>query len=136
VSRVEEYRRGEFLLSTDPARLDARAIHAYLTTFSWAEGIPVELVERTLRNSLCFGLDDGAGQIGLTRMITDRATFAYLCDVYVLPGRQGRGLGAWMIECVMGSPQLQGLRRWMLVTGDAHGLSGVPDSRSPAIPTG
>lgn len=119
---VEEYRRGEFLVSTDPARLDARAIHAYLSTSYWADAIPLELVERTLRNSLCFGLYDGAEQIGLTRVITDRATFAYLCDVYVLPRRRGAGLGAWMIECVMGSPQLQGLRRWMLVTRDAHDL--------------
>lgn len=70
--------------------------------------------------SLCFGLYAPEGQIGLVRVITDRATFAYLCDVYVLPTYQGQGLGRWLMECVMGSPQLQELRRWMLVTRDAH----------------
>lgn len=119
---VEEHRRGEFLVSTDPARLDPRAIHGYLASSYWAERIPLDLVERMLAGSLCFGLYRGDRQIGLTRVITDRATFAYLCDVYVLPQWQGLGLGGWMIECVMTSPQLQGLRRWMLVTRDAHRL--------------
>jgi GNAT superfamily N-acetyltransferase len=119
---AEEYHRDGFLVSTDPARLDPRAVHAYLSTSYWAEQIPLELVERSLRGSLCFGLYRGAEQIGLTRVITDRATFAYLCDVYVLSRWRGHGLGAWMIECVLGSPSLQGLRRWMLVTRDAHRL--------------
>lgn len=119
---VEEHRRGELLVSTDPARLDADAIHAYLTRAYWSEGIPLATVRRSLDGSLCFGLYEGAKQIGLVRVITDSATFAYLCDVYVLEDYRGQGLGKWLIECVMQSPRLQGLRRWVLVTRDAHGL--------------
>jgi GNAT superfamily N-acetyltransferase len=118
----EQYRRDGYLVSTDPARLDATAIHRYLRTSYWAEGIPIDTVRRALAGSLCFGLYADEGQVGLVRVITDRATFAYLCDVYVLPEHRGRGLGRWLITCVMGSPQLQGLRRWLLVTRDAHEL--------------
>lgn len=119
---VEQYDRGCYTVSTDPDRLDARAVHGYLTTSYWAEAIPLELVERSLRHSLCFGLYAPEGQVGLARVITDETTFAYLCDVYLLPEHRGRGLGRWLMECVMGSPRLQGLRRWMLVTRDAHAL--------------
>ena len=119
---IEHYERGPFVVSTDPARLDAVAIHDYLSTSYWADGIPLALVQRSLEASLCFGLYAPDGQIGLVRVITDRATFAYLCDVYVLTSYQGRGLGRWLMQCVMGSGQLQGLRRWMLVTLNAHRL--------------
>jgi GNAT superfamily N-acetyltransferase len=121
---VEQYERDPYLISTDPARLDVEAIHRYLASSYWAENIPLEVVRRSLAGSLCFGLYAPApdGQVGLVRVITDRATFAYLCDVYVLPDHRGRGLARWMVECVMGSPQLQGLRRWMLVTRNAHRL--------------
>lgn len=102
--------------------MDASAVHAFLYTSYWADGISLDLVRRSLEASLCFGLYAPDGQIGLIRVITDRATFAYLCDVYVLPAHQGQGLGRWLMECVMGSPQLQGLRRWMLVTRCAHRL--------------
>lgn len=112
-----------FTLSTDPGRLDMDAIHAFLSTSYWAEGIPREILERALRNSLCFGLyDREERQIGLARVITDKATYAYLCDVYVLPEHRGQGLGAWMMEGVMAHPELQGLRRFSLVTRDAHEL--------------
>ncbi len=98
-------------------------MHAWLSTRSyWAAGIPRETVERALAGSLCFGLYDGARQIGLARVITDGATFAYLCDVYVDDARQRRGLGTWLMQCVHQHPSLQGLRRWLLVTRDAHGL--------------
>jgi GNAT superfamily N-acetyltransferase len=119
---VEQYDRIPYTVSTDPARLDVGAIHRYLSTSYWAEGIPVETVRRSLEGSLCFGLYAPEGQVGLVRVITDRATFAYLCDVYVLPDHRGQGLGHWLLACVMGSPQLQGLRRWMLVTRNAHRL--------------
>jgi len=120
---IFERRREDFTVSTDPGRLDVHAIHAFLVTSYWAKGIPRETLERALRHSLCFGLYDGGGrQIGLARVITDAATYAYLCDVYVLPERRGRGLGAWMMECVMAHPDLQGLRRFSLVTRDAHEL--------------
>jgi ribosomal protein S18 acetylase RimI-like enzyme len=121
IMSFERHREG-FTVSTDPARLDVHAIHAFLSTSYWAEGIPRETVERSLRNSLCFGLYEGARQIGFARMITDQATYAYLCDVYVLPEWRGRGLGTWMMECVMAHPDLQGLRRFSLVTRDAHEL--------------
>jgi ribosomal protein S18 acetylase RimI-like enzyme len=114
-----EVTRGSFLISTDPNRLDASAIHSYLSRCYWAEAIPLEIVERSLAGSLCFGLYEGDSQLGLARVITDRATYAYLCDVYVLDAYQGRGLGCWLMETVMGHPDLQGLRRFSLVTRDA-----------------
>ena len=121
---IENYERDPYTISTDPARLDVAAVHRYLTHSYWAEDIPLEVVRRSLAASLCFGLYAPApdGQVGLVRVITDRATFGYLCDVYVLPEHRGRGLARWMVECVMESPQLQGLRRWMLVTRNAHRL--------------
>ena len=117
----EQHRDG-LTVSTDPSRLDVDAIHAFLTTSYWAEGIPRETVARSLRGSLCFGLYDGNRQIGLARVITDGATFAYLCDVYVLLEYRGQGLGKWLMECVMTHPDLQGLRRFHLVTLDAQEL--------------
>ena len=109
-------------ITTDVASMDLDAIHAYLTRSYWSEGISKELVARAMAGSLCFGLLDAARQIGFARVITDRATYAYLCDVYVLEEYQGRGLGTWMMRELMSHPDLQGLRRFGLVTRDAHGL--------------
>ena len=117
-----EWKRNQLLVSTDPAKLDVEAVHAFLSRAYWCEGIPRETVERALRHSLCFGLFDGAAQIGLARVVTDYATFAYLCDVYVLPGHRGRGLGKWLIECLLAHPAVPGLRRINLATHDAHPL--------------
>lgn len=117
-----EWKKGSWVVTTDPARHDVDAIHAYLTRAYWCEGIPREVVERATRNSLCFGLFDGSAQIGLARVVTDYATYAYLCDVYVLESHRGRGLGKWLVECVLAHPQLQGLRRFNLATRDAHEL--------------
>ncbi|MEO8636884.1 MAG: GNAT family N-acetyltransferase [Gemmatimonadales bacterium] len=114
--------RGTFQVSDDPTRIDLDAIHAYLTRCYWAEGISREMVSRSLAGSIGFGLYDGARQIGLARVITDQATFAYLCDVYVLEEYRGQQLGVWLMECVMAHPDLQGLRRFMLATRDAHAL--------------
>jgi len=133
---IEEYQRDAYVVSTDPSRLDPRAVHRYLVASYWAEGVPCEIVERSLHRSLCFGLYAPEGQVGLARVITDETTFAYLCDVYVLPGHQGRGLGRWLMDCVMASPRLQGLRRWMLVTRDAHGIYEQAGFRAPAVPEG
>ena len=110
------------MVSTDPAKLDVAAVHAFLSRAYWCENIPRETVEHALRHSLCFGLYDGKAQVGLARVITDLATFAYLCDVYVLESHRGRGLGKWLIECVMAHPAVPGLRRFNLATKDAHGL--------------
>jgi ribosomal protein S18 acetylase RimI-like enzyme len=117
-----ESRRDDYLISTDPSRLDVTAIHTYLTRSYWCPGIPRELVERSVRNSLCFGLYHIDAQVGLARVITDRATYAYLCDVYVLEEHRGHALAKWLMHTVLSHPSLQGLRRFMLATRDAHGL--------------
>ena len=118
-----ERRHGEFLLSTDRSRLDVDMIHSFLTNCYWAKGIPRETVERSIEHALCFGIYDGNGtQVGFARVISDFATIAYLGDVFVLESHRGRGLSKWMMECIMQHPALQGLRRWMLLTRDAHGL--------------
>src|SRR5262249_50521733 len=101
---------------------DVAAIHAYLTTSYWSPGIPRMTVEKAVRGSICFGLYQGATQIGLARVITDRATYAYLCDVYILEEHRGQELGKWLMETVVSHPGLQGLRRFTLATRDAHGL--------------
>ena len=111
---------GEFEISDDPKRMDVSAIHSYLTRSYWAEGIKLELVDRCIQGSLCLGLFHRDQQVGFARVVTDRTTFAYLCDVYVLEIHHGKGLGRWLIESVMSHPDLQGLRRFMLVTKDAH----------------
>jgi GNAT superfamily N-acetyltransferase len=102
--------------------MDLDAIHAYLTRSYWSEGISKELISRAMAGSLCFGLLEGSRQVGFARVITDRATYAYLCDVYVLEEYQGRGLGTWLMRELMTHPDLQGLRRFGLVTRDAHRL--------------
>lgn len=111
-------------ISTDPARLDIDAIHAYLTRSYWSPGIPHATVERAAKNSLCFGVYERAtgAQVGLARVVTDHATFAYLCDVYVLEEHRGHGLGKRLMDAVMAHPALTGARRAMLGTRDAHGL--------------
>ena len=111
-------------ISTEPARLDVAAMHAYLTRSYWSPNVPREIVERAARNSLCFGLYERAGgaQVGLARVVTDHATFAYLCDVYVLEEHRGHGLGKDLMRAVTAHPALAGARRAMLATRDAHGL--------------
>ena len=118
----DEWRKDGFMISTDRSRLQPETIHAYLSRSYWAAGRTRAQVERSLEHSLCFGVFDGDAQIGLARVVTDYATFAYLCDVYVLEAYRGRGLGKWLMSIVMAHPDLQGLRRWSLATRDAHGL--------------
>ncbi len=117
-----EYRKDGFAVSTDPARLDVDLIHCFLTDCYWAKDIPRPVVERSLRHSLCFGLYEGDRQVGFARVISDFATFAYLADVFVLESHRGRGLSKRLMECIRSHPDLQGLRRWSLVTRDAHDL--------------
>lgn len=116
------YHHGNYLVSTDPARLDLDFIHGYLARSYWAEGVPREIVERSIANSLCFGVYDGSKQIGFARVITDYTTFAYLADVFIIEAHRGKGLSKFLMECIVKHPQLQGLRRWVLGTRDAHGL--------------
>ena len=120
---IIEAQRSGYIISTDKARLDVAAIHAYLTRSYWSPGIPKAVVEKAIAGSLCFGLFSEQGnQVGFARAITDGASFAYLADVYVLEEHRGKGLGKWMVETILAHPSLQGLRRILLATRDAHGL--------------
>jgi GNAT superfamily N-acetyltransferase len=116
------WRRGKYQISTDTARVELSVVHGFLSSSYWAEGIPLEVVSRSLEHSLCFGLYESDMQVGFARVVTDHATFAYLCDVFVADSHRGRGLGKWMMETVIAHPDLQGLRRWLLATRDAHNL--------------
>lgn len=117
-----EWRRDEFTLSTDPARIDLAVVHGFLASCYWAKGIPLETVRRSLAHSLNFGLYQGAAQIGFARVVSDHATVAYVGDVFVLEAWRGRGLSKWMMQAIVDHPSLQGLRRWILLTRDAHRL--------------
>ena len=121
-----ELRRGELVVSDDPARLDLDVVHGFLARSYWAAGIPRELVERSIAHSLPFGLyetgPEGERQVGFARVVTDRSTFAYLADVFVIEEFRGRGLASLLMEAILSHPDLQGLRRWSLATRDAHGL--------------
>ncbi len=119
---VHEWRRGEYSISTDKGRLDVAVIHGFLTMSYWAAGVPMDVVKRSIEHSLAFGVFKEDQQIGFARVITDYATFAYLGDVFILEPFRGRGLSKWLMEVIVGHPELQGLRRWMLLTRDAHGL--------------
>lgn len=129
------WHRDGFTIDTDPARIDLDVVHGFLTASYWAEGIPRDVVSRSIDGALNFGIyrEDGgpAGgkggrpggeQVGFARVVTDRATFAWVGDVFVLEPHRGRGLSKWLMECVTAHPDLQGLRRWMLATRDAHAL--------------
>ena len=121
-SDIEES-RGDLTLTSDPARMDVSAIHRYLSQESyWARGIPLDLVARSLANSLCFGIFDGPAQVAFARVVSDRATFAWLCDVFVLEPYRRRGLARWLLDAIDRHPDVQGLRRWALATRDAHPL--------------
>jgi len=117
-----EWKRDQFTISTDKERLDRAAIHEFLRTSYWARGIPRQVVDRSIENSLCFGLYDGERQIGFARVISDLSTFGYLSDVFVVESHRGRGLATWFMQIVLAHPDLRGIRRWMLATADAHGL--------------
>ena len=112
----------EPVISTDRARLDVDWIHASLRETYWAKGIPRDVVERSLANSMVFGAYDGERQIAVARVITDHATFAYLADVFVDPAYRGRGIGVALMRAIRAHPDLQNLRRWLLATANAHGL--------------
>ena len=114
--------RDGFEVDTDPGRLDVPRIHAFLETSYWARGIPLEVVRRSIEGSIPFGLYDGAEQVGFARVVTDYATFAWLADVFVLSEHRGRGLSKWLMEVILSHPELQGFRRWVLATKDAHEL--------------
>ena len=120
---IVEHRQGNFLISTDKSRLQPEVIQDFLSRESyWAQGRPLSTVEKTIETSLCFGVYDGHKQVGFARVVTDYATFAWLCDVFVITSHRGRGLAKWLVEIVVAHPNLQGLRLFMLATSDAHDL--------------
>jgi GNAT superfamily N-acetyltransferase len=117
-----EWVRDTFEVSCDPRKVDRKAVAEFLASSYWAKDIPLATVEKSIEGSLCFALLDAGRLIGFARVISDRATIAYLGDVFVLPEFRGKGLGKWLVQCVMAHPELKGLRRWILVTKDAHEL--------------
>lgn len=117
-----KWQQDQFTITDDQQLLDISLIHNFLHDSYWAKGIPLEILARALENSLCFGLFHNDKQIGFGRAITDRATFAYLSDVFIVEGYRDRGLRKWLVSCILQHPDLQGLRRWLLATLDAHGL--------------
>src|SRR5215212_10016225 len=119
---IGEWRRDGYVISTDASRPDLKTVHDFLKGSYWAAGVSFEVVERSVENSMVFGVYHEAEQVGFARVVTDRATFAYLADVFVLEAHRGRGLGGWLVEVVLSHPELRGLRRWMLATRDAHEL--------------
>jgi len=123
VMNAESFHKKGFFISTDKSLLDFETIYRYLSEESyWAKGIPAERLEKAIENSMCFGVYKEKTLAGFTRVITDKATFAYLCDVFILPAYRGVGLSKWLMQTINEHPELQGLRRWSLATADAHGL--------------
>jgi GNAT superfamily N-acetyltransferase len=123
-----------FTVTDDPAQIDVDVVHDYLRRSYWAENIPRELVRRSIEHSLCFSVLAAGRQVGFARVISDRTTFAYLADVFVLEDWRGRGVSKFLVRCILAHPQLQGLRRWLLTTRDAHGLYRQFGFRPPAHP--
>ncbi|MBH8554391.1 GNAT family N-acetyltransferase [Nostocaceae cyanobacterium CENA357] len=119
---IREWLQGEYSISTDVSKLDLNVIHQFLANSYWAKGLTFEVLQTSIQNSLVFGLYKGKQQIGFARLTTDYATFAYVADVFVLEPFRGQGLGKWLIETIVSYPELQGLRRWLLATQDAHEL--------------
>lgn len=117
-----EYKRDDFLVSDDPAKLSIDAICNFLSRAYWADKRPRDVIEKSIHFSMNFGVYDGNRQIGFARVVTDHATFAYLCDVFIHEEYRRHSLGKWVMECILAHPDLQGIRRWCLVTRDAHGL--------------
>ena len=120
--QILETQRDKFTISTDPARLDLDAISDFLKRAYWADTRPRERTERAIRNSLVFGVYDGEKQIGVARVVSDYSIFAYLCDVFIHEDYRAHGLGKWLLQTILEHPDLREMRRWVLVTNDAHGL--------------
>jgi GNAT superfamily N-acetyltransferase len=121
-------------ITSDKARLDIGAIHCFLAQSYWSPGVPRAVVERAIANSLCFGVLHEGQQVGFARVVTDKATFAYLADVYILPDHRGKGLARRLMERVIQHPDLQGLRRILLATRDAHALYAKFGFKPLAVP--
>jgi GNAT superfamily N-acetyltransferase len=133
---TQEWRLGEYSISTDKHRLDLRAIHSFLTKTYWAEGIPFEIVKKSIEHSLNFGVYKAEKQVGFARVITDYATYAYIGDVFIMEDFRAQGLSIWLMQVIADYPELQGLRRWSLLTSDAHELyrkTGFQELQNPEL---
>lgn len=119
---IREWTRNSYLISTDKSKIDLDTIYNFLSKSYWAEGISKQIIQKSIENSLCFGIYVRGTVIGFARVITDFATFAYLADVFIVPQERGKGLSKWLIQVIIDHPQLQHLRRFTLATKDAHGL--------------
>jgi GNAT superfamily N-acetyltransferase len=119
---TNQWQRGEYTISTNKSRLDVDVIHGFLDGSYWAAGRSIETIRKSIENSLPFGVYKGDQQVGFARVITDYATFAWIADVFILEAFQGQGLGNWLMEVIISHPELQGFRRWVLATKDAHEL--------------
>lgn len=118
-----DWQKEQYRISNDKSKLDLRMVHHFLyTSAHWATGRPMSVVRKSIENSLCFGLYDGEQQVGFARVVTDAATVGWICDMFVLPSHRGRGLGKWLVECMMAHPDIKCLRRILLNTRDAHDL--------------
>jgi GNAT superfamily N-acetyltransferase len=123
MEKQELWQNGEYTISTDRSRLDVDLIHDYISNHSyWGKGRAPEVVKRSIDNSLPFGVYKGDELVGFARIVTDYATFAWVADVFLVPEHRGHGLSKWLMEVILAHPQLQGFRRWVLATKDAHGL--------------
>lgn len=120
---ITEYQRGGYVISTDKSKLNLHFIHDFLSNSSyWAQGRPLATVQKSIEGSLCFGVYAGTEQVGFARVVTDYATFAWLCDVFIVETHRGQGLGKWLVECVVAHPELQRLKLFVLATTSAHEL--------------
>lgn len=117
-----ELRKDQYLISTDKTLLKKALIHEFLTKSYWAKGISQNIVEKTIENSLCFGVYKNIEQVGYARIITDYTTFGYIADVFIIESHRKKGLSKWLMRAILDHPELQGFRRWMLATKDAHSL--------------
>ena len=119
---IYEFKKRNYLISTDKRKLQIKVIHNFLTNSYWDKGCSLEVVQKKIRNSYCYGLYHNKKQIGFCRIISDFVTFSYLLDVFVIEEYRGRGLSKWLMKCVMKQPALSKTKSWMLKTADAHGL--------------
>lgn len=117
-----KWQKDEYTISTDKSKLDIHVIHDFISQTYWASGIPLATMQKAIEGAMCFGVFHGEQQVGFARVITDKATFAYLADVFIIESHRGKGLSKWLVEIIVGHPDLQGLRRFLLATRDAHGL--------------
>ncbi len=116
------WQKDDFTITTDKSKMDIDIIHGYLSRSYWAQGVPRAIIQKSIEGALCFAVLHGSRQVGFARVITDKATFGYLSDVFILEEYRGKGLSKWLMEIILGHPELQNFRRFLLSTRDAHGL--------------